>query len=161
MSASDDVQVDLFREVTMVAPSQTEERKGRRPLGVWIISAFYLIAAGWTLLSSALIYTGAIPLNEAQRQYFASLSVVDLVLATAVGLLGIVAALALFLLRRVAVMLFTIALVVNISVSVIRTNWVAAASATPGTMPGLVLGWVVLIAVLLYARKLEKKGILV
>ena len=50
------------------------ETPRRRPVGVWLVSAFYLLSAGWTLLSFSLIYSGAIKINAAQEAYFASLT---------------------------------------------------------------------------------------
>lgn len=104
-----------------MATATTEARpRPRRPVGVWVISIFYVISAGWTLLSFVLVLTGTITLNEAQRVYFASLGIVDWLLSLGIGVLGITAAVSLFLLRRVTVPLFATALVLNIVLTVFQ-----------------------------------------
>lgn len=134
----------------------------RRPVGVWIIFIFYLLSAGWTLLSFALIFAGAINLNEAQRTYFASLSNIDWFLTLLIGVVGIAAAVSLFLLRRIAILLFSTALALNILLTAVQsfqTNW-AEALGGPGLV-GVLIGWVILVVILFYARGLAKKGVLV
>ena len=76
---------------------------------MWVVSAFYLLSAGWTLLSLALIFSYVIRINAAQEAYFASLTGVDGFFSLAIGGIGFSAAICLFLLRRVAVVLFSVA----------------------------------------------------
>lgn len=130
----------------------------KRPVGVWIISIFYLLSAGWTLLSFLLIFSGAIAINEAQRSYFASLGTFDWITTILIAVLGLSAAVSLFLLRKISVLLFGIALGVNIALTLfqtLRTNWVEAIGG-PGLV-GTIIGWVILVVVFLYARNLAKK----
>jgi len=61
----------------------------KRPKLVWIISIFYILSAGWTVLSFALIHSGAIPINEAQKAYFDSQNIFDNILTLAMGSLNI------------------------------------------------------------------------
>jgi membrane protein implicated in regulation of membrane protease activity len=72
-------------------------------MGVWVVFAFYLLSAGWTLLSFALIWSGTITLGHAQREYFAKLGFLDYLTSLGVACLSIAAALLLFRLRRAAV----------------------------------------------------------
>ena len=65
------------------------------------------------LLSFYLILSGAIPLEPAQKAYFDSLTLIDHVSTIIPGLLNISAAVALFLLRRIALYLFLSALGLN------------------------------------------------
>lgn len=132
-----------------------------RPIGVWAISAFYVLSAGWTLLSFALISSRAIKITPAQEAYFASLTSVDYLLSLAIGVAGLGAAVCLFLLRRIAVVLFSAALVLNLALTAfqtMRTDWVQAIGG-PGLV-GALLGWLVLVAVIVYARSLAKRGVL-
>jgi len=132
-----------------------------RPIGVWIVAAFYALSAGWTLLSFALVFGGAIKVNAAQQEYFASLTGVDWFFALAIGAVGLSAAICLFLLRRVAVALFSVSLALNLTltaVHIMRTNSTEALSG--GSLVGLMLGWLILIAVIVYARGLAKRGVL-
>ncbi|MDA0238266.1 MAG: hypothetical protein O3B03_07110 [Proteobacteria bacterium] len=131
----------------------------RRPIGVWLVSAFYLLSAGWTLLSFALIFGGAIKITAAQEAYFASLSGVDWFFSLAIGVVGFSAAVCLFLLRRVALALFPIALALNLAftaVHVMRTNWAEALGGAG--LVGALFGWLILVAVIVYTRRLAKRG---
>jgi hypothetical protein len=49
----------------------------RRPAWVWVIAVFYVLSAGYTLLSAALILARAVPLSAEQAAYFSSLTRVD------------------------------------------------------------------------------------
>ena len=93
--------------------TETQPRT-KRPAGIWIVSVLYLLSAGWTFLSFVLIFGGVVDLNEAQRVYFASLGTLDWLLTLLIGAVGIVAAIALFLLRRIAVPLFATTLALNV-----------------------------------------------
>lgn len=133
----------------------------RRPIGVWVVSSFYVLSAGWTLLSFALIFGGAIKITAAQQEYFASLTGVDWFFSLAIGIIGFSAAIFLFLLRRIAVALFSVALALNLAlttVHVVRTNWSEALGGAG--LVGAVFGWLILVAVIVYARRLAKNGVL-
>ena len=133
----------------------------KRPIWAWIISIFYLLSAGYTLLSFFLIFSGIISVNEAQQVYFASLGIIDWLSTLLIAVFGLAAAISLFLMRRVSVILFSIALGLNIVFTIIqalRTNW-AEALGGPGLI-GTLIGWVIIVVIILYARNLAKKGIL-
>ncbi len=76
--------------------------------------------------------------------------------------LNIVGAVSLFMLRRIAFRLFTIALVANLLVTIahaINRGFVAALGGAGAI--GLVIGYGVLIAVCIYAGRLKARGVLV
>lgn len=126
-----------------------------------MICLFYLFSVGWTLLSFALILSGAIPVNAAQQEYFASLSVLDYLSSIGIGLVAIAAAVLLFRLRKLAVPAFGVALALNLGLTLIHVvtkNWAEALGGS-GSL-GAVMGWVILGSVLLYARRLERRGVL-
>ena len=54
--------------------NNSDSGKAKRPVWVWLISAFFILSAGWTLLSSYLLFSGSIPITDEQRAYFDSLS---------------------------------------------------------------------------------------
>jgi hypothetical protein len=58
-------------------PEEPPRIPATRPVLVWVISIFYFISAGFTILSLALIYSGLAPLRDEQRQYFQSLTAFD------------------------------------------------------------------------------------
>jgi hypothetical protein len=132
-----------------------------RPKGVWVVSSFYVISVGWTLLSFALVFSGAIKLTGEQEAYLTSLTGVDWFFTFATGVVTLSAAISLFLLRRIAVTLFAVALALNVAVStyyVMRTNWITAIGGAGSV--GTLLGLLILVTVTLYARRLSKRGVL-
>ena len=142
-------------------PISPQLRQKKRPKLVWVITIFYLISVGWTLLSFALIYSGFIPVNEAQAVYFRSQNTIDMLFTIVIGLLNFGGALLLFLLRRKAFHLFLFPFLLGLLMTVyqiIFKNWLAAI-AGPGLI-GPVIGWGISIAVIIYARKHAKAGTL-
>lgn len=125
---------------------------GGRPVLVWVISVLSLLSVASALLFYLSILDGSAfepgdPLSDSYR----SLTSFDWLLAFSYTLLVSVAAVALFRLHRVAVELYAIALVLNVS---------KAAREPAEETPRMVLGWIILGATVLYARHLVKKGIL-
>lgn len=133
----------------------------RRPIGVWIIFGFYLLSAGFSLLSTALVFSGVIPVTPSQSAHLSSLSAIDWICSIGIGVVSLSAALSLFLLRRISVGLFTAALALNLTytaIQILTTNWLEAIGG-PGFL-GMLIGWTILVFVILYARKLAKRGVL-
>jgi hypothetical protein len=112
-------------------------------------------------VNSALVFSRAIKITAAQEAYFASLTGIDWSFSIAIGVIGLTAAIYLFLLRRTAVVLFSVALALNMAFTafyMMRTN-MAEALGGAGLL-GLVFGWLILIAVIVYARKLARNAVL-
>ena len=133
----------------------------KRPKLVWVIAIFYFISVGWTLFSFVSIYSGLIPVNEAQAVYFESQTIIDILFTIVIGLLNFVGAIFLFLLRRSAFHLFLSAFVFGLMMTVYHImfkNWLAAIGG-PGII-GAIIGWGIAIATILYARKLIRAEIL-
>ena len=131
----------------------------RRPIGVWVVFVYEMLSAGFSLLFLALITSGSIKLPAAQGvpppQLF------DLFFALVIGVIGISAAVCLLLLRRIAVLLFSVALTLSICLTVfqmIRTNWIEAIGI--GVLVGMLIGYLIPIAVIVYAHRLAKRGVL-
>jgi len=137
----------------------TETRK--RPKLVWVISIFYILSAGWAVLSFALIFSGVIPLNEAQKAYFDAQSIVDNIFTITMGSLNFLGAILLFLLRRYAFHCFLTAFSLGILMyidHIFYKNWLGVIG-TPGLV-GAIIGWLISIAIILYANRLIKNEIL-
>ncbi|MBI4526361.1 MAG: hypothetical protein HY695_21385 [Deltaproteobacteria bacterium] len=133
----------------------------KRPRWVWVIFGFYLLSVGWTLLSFALVFSGAIPMNAAQQEYFASLGVLDYISSIGVGLISIWAAVLLFRLRKSAAPAFGLALALNTGLTLVHLltkNWAEALGGSG--LVGAFLGWVTLGCVFLYTRRLRRRGLL-
>lgn len=138
-----------------------DPRARSRPLGVWAIAAFYLLSAGWTLLSFVMVLSGAVPLTPADEAYVTSLGVLDYLGSLGVGAITCAGAVLFFALRKAAVMLFSIGLALNVAVSLVHaatTDFLAVMSG-PGLL-GMLIGWALMAGVVLYARSLQRQGIL-
>jgi hypothetical protein len=115
----------------------------RRPIGVWVICAIYVLAVGATLMA-------------AQQAYVASsLTGLDWMFTLAIGVVLLSAAVSLFLLRRIAVALFSAALVLSLALTAFQVF-----RRIEGAGRGALYGWVLLVAVIVYARRLAKRGVL-
>lgn len=133
----------------------------RRPRGVWLIVVYYVLSAGWTLLSFALIASGALDLDPAQRAYFASLNRFDWFLTLTIAVLMLTASVLLFRLRREALSFFAAGFAVNLAltaIQVVRTSLVEAVGLAG--MLGMLLAFLILAAVILYVRGLARRGVL-
>ena len=147
-----------------MSDEQTNEIKPaarKRPKLLWIIAIFYILSAGWTVLSFALINSGTIPINEAQKVYFDSQNIFDITLTLAMASLNILGAIFLFLLRRHAFYCFLTAFSLGLLITVYHImfkNWLGAIGG-PGLI-GAAIGWIISISIILYSKKLIKKEIL-
>ena len=137
---------------------------GRRRNGwIWLITIFYTMSVGWTLLSFSLILSGSIPIKTAaQRAYFEALSSADILLTVLIGVANFSGALALFLLRRGAFRLFGVAFATTTLWSlwhIATTGWIHALGGAD--FVGAISGYGLAAVVCVYAWKLIKKGTLV
>ena len=133
----------------------------KRPTLVWVISIIYVVSAGWTILSFVLVFSGAIPLNETQKAYFASQTIFDYGTTLLTGTANLVGAVLLFLLKKPAFYLFATAFCAGIAVTVYQIfakKWLGAIGG-PGLI-GVVIGWGINIAIIVYSRRLISRGVL-
>jgi hypothetical protein len=138
-----------------------ENESTKRPKLVWVITLFYILSAGWTLLSFSLIYSGAIPINKAQEVYFGSQTTIDTMLTLAMVSLNTLGAIFLFLLRRHALHFFLSAFSIGLLMTVYHIlfkNWLGAID-RPGLV-GALTGWIISISIIFYTYKLIKREIL-
>jgi hypothetical protein len=140
-------------------PERTTERK-KRPTGVWVIFIFYLFAFLYTSLSYYLVYSGKIPPSPALKAYLSQLTWVDTALSLLTGVFNLAAAFLLFQLRSIALKLFVISFAANVLITLYHIANKGFLAALPsGGFFGLLLGWGMLLAICLYAWRLEKNGI--
>jgi hypothetical protein len=120
----------------------------KRPLGVWLILAFYVLGMGFIcfeVLSFA--------------SYFPQLEVLALN-AIFAGALNLIGAVLLFRLRKAAVLFFAVSFVYSTAASipgVLRSNWKAI---DPANLGERAIGILVALAILFYAMRLRQRGIL-
>lgn len=125
---------------------------------VWLIAGLYVFVTVSTLLGLFMIYSGRVPLDDAEQAYFASRTIFDNVITVIAGAINIVAVVFLFRLRKTAVPLFVVGLALNVALRVrdiATTNWLQL----PGSTTGLV-GLGVASMVLLYSIWLKRTKVL-
>jgi hypothetical protein len=132
--------------------------KRKRPVGVWVISIFILISVVWTLLSFYLIFTGAIPITDAQRKYFENLTMVDHIHMSLSIIANLAGVIYLLLLRKVAFYIFFALLFLGIF-SILYEYWPINEFGIP-ILIGAVLGITIDGIICYYLWRLKVKGIL-
>ena len=133
----------------------------KRPALVWVIFILYLLSAGWVILSFALIHSGAIPLNEAQQEYFGSQAILDYGAILVCGALNLAGAIFLFRLKKPAFHLFATAFGLGLAVTgyhIVAKNWLGAVGVP--ALVGAVTSWGISIAIIVYSKRLISKGVL-
>ncbi len=120
----------------------------KRPLGVWLILACYVLGTGFVCVELLRLVS-----------YFPNLGLLALS-AIFVGALNVAGAVLLFRLRKVAVLFFAVALALSTAASipgVLRSNW---KEIDPANLASVVIGMLISLAILLYAMRLRQRGIL-
>ncbi|EDY21500.1 hypothetical protein CfE428DRAFT_0745 [Chthoniobacter flavus Ellin428] len=132
-----------------------------RPVFVWVISGYYLFSSIFAVVSLWLVYSGLIPLLPGQRPYFNSLTGSDYVCTFLILVIKLVAATTLFFRRRAAVYLFAFGLLAGLAFliyQIVARHYMQTVGAI--ALPGVVVGWGVSVAVIIYAWNLAKSGFL-
>jgi hypothetical protein len=133
----------------------------KRPALVWVISIFYFISAGWVILSFALVYSGSIPLNEAQREYFQSQTIFDHGSTILIGVSNLIGAVLLLALKRPAFHFFATAFGVGLAITlyhIVAKNWLGVIGGSG--FVGAIIGWAISLSIIFYTRRLIGRGIL-
>ena len=142
-------------------PPSTGSTTTKRPAWVWVITIFYVLSVGFTLVSFLLVLSGALPMTPAQRAYFAGLGPLDYAMSLGLGLLTLTATVLLFVLRKAAVPLFAASLFLNLGFTLAHALTTIWAQALGGSgLVGALTGWGILAAVALYSRHLRQAGVL-
>lgn len=132
-----------------------------RPLGVYLVFGYYFFSAGLSLLSLGMIRQGKLAMPASQKAYFEGLTSLDFSLTVGLLLLTLTASFLLFLLRRSALWVFVAALVANVAVTALHAftrNWFASVG-VPGLV-GAAFGWAILAGMIVYTKKLDRRGLL-
>jgi hypothetical protein len=133
----------------------------KRPKLVWAIFIFYLFSTMWTILSFYLAWSGSLPLTPQLREYLHGLNIFDYGLTVVGAVLTVVAAVALFRLRRSAVSLFWTLL----AFQAVLWFWGIVIKGSPEVLRGntriyALTGNAIMFGVCLYSERLGKRGIL-
>jgi len=130
-----------------------------RPIGVWVFSAFYGFTALFAMVGWLVVLSDTIPLDSPEREYYQSLTALDYLITFLLAALTLMAALTLFLLRRVSAWLFTLSLILGLT----HTGWHLSSKGLASTMDdsslaGLFIQWALLAWACLYTWGLARKG---
>ena len=137
------------------------ENTRRRPVGVWVISGFYALAVPCLLLMLVVVLSGPVELRATAVKRFETLGMLEWFFTLAGVVVGVSAAVCLFLLRRVAVALFVVEFGLNLANSAYRaltTDWLETLGGTQ--VASMVLVWFTMAVVIAYTRGLAKSGVL-
>jgi|GEM_PF-3680210 len=130
----------------------------RRPVGVWIVLVYQICVA---LLSIYLVhFAPRWPENAAQKAYHEHLKTFDYVTIRIPALIGWTATILLFSLRKLAVPLLALALGLSLAVMTrlaLTSNWLEALGKGRDVVAVAVT---IDFAILLYAARLARKGVL-
>jgi hypothetical protein len=140
----------------------------RRPVWVWVIFVFYVVSVGWGLALQCLMFLGLYTLPPEQQALVGDMSAAARLFAVASGILALVAATSLWLLRKVAFPLFSLVLVLGIGATVKHTlpggmynkmfaqgpimTFVTVFSVTGGVLLSVAIWW--------YVLHLRRRGVL-
>jgi hypothetical protein len=134
--------------------------RGKRPLLVWVIFLFILVASGGSLASFALIYSGRAPMSPAMKAYFQSMGIFDYATTALLLALNIAGVILLFRLRKSAVPLLVGASALNVALTIraeLVTNW---AQALGSNSSAAISGLGMALAIAWYADRLKRRGLL-
>ena len=128
-----------------------EALRGKRPVVVWAILVFYVLSGGWSLQS--------VPSAGDANAYFERITPTHYVLAQIQSLACLGAAIALFMMRKIALLLFAACLWLGL-LTTLGTVYSQGLSAIVRGATGLslMLNWGVLLAALIYTLNLHKLG---
>ncbi len=144
----------------MVSPA-AGPRRVRRPITVWVIFISEIVSMIFVLTALGLAVSGRLPMNPAEEEYFAKLTIFDHLSTVLLTVLNALAAIQLFRLRRSAVALFAWALALNLMLTVramFGTNWIEAVTQIGGI--STLIGFAAAASIVWYSVRLDRKGIL-
>jgi len=126
---------------------------GKRNFWIWLIVIWSFGSGIISLLSFFAVQFGAVPLNDAQRDYFDNLGLIDHMAGVLSAALNVAGAITLFKLRKQAMYLFFAAF----GTSVLLSGWHATTRGLSGGLIELGIGLGLLGAVCIYVQKLVKE----
>lgn len=139
--------------------AQTPKRK--RPILVWVIFLFYLISSIQIIMGLFFVAAGGVNLTPEQQAFLAKFTVWDRVIGYVNAALTLVGVTLLLGLRKQAVNVLAVAFALNLfSTAVVWFRADPAAVTAPSALAAQVFGIVLFGAVVYYAWRLDKRGIL-
>ncbi|UJX40549.1 hypothetical protein K9F62_17910 [Desulfovibrio sp. JY] len=139
--------------------AQTPKRK--RPILVWVIFLFYMISSIQIIMGLFFVAAGGVNLTPEQQAFLAKFTVWDRVIGYVNAALTLVGVTLLLGLRKQAVNVLAVAFAMNLfSTAVVWFRADPAAVTAPAALTAQAFGIVLFGAVVYYAWRLDKRGIL-
>jgi len=133
----------------------------KRPKWVWAITIWYAFSFLSVIYSFYAINIGQIPLNEVQKEYFANVGVIDMVITFISSLLAITAAITLFMLKKITIKLwvavFSFAIFAHLY-SILTSNYLEVLD--EAGVFGIIFGTTIIVLIYFYAKRLNARGYL-
>ncbi len=133
----------------------------RRPLLVWVIFLFYLISSVQVIVGMFFVAAGGVDMTPEQQAYLARFTVVDRIIGYVNAGLTLVGVTLLLGLRKVAVNVLALAFACNLfSTAVVWWKTDPASVVAPAGLAAQAFGIALFGAVVYYAWRLQKRGLL-
>jgi hypothetical protein len=143
-----------------IITNEVLEGPKKRPGWVWAISIFYGFFVIYTPLSFYLIYSGLARSAPAQKAYFVGLGIVDWAITAFGALIMLAAVVALFLLKRVSIKLWAAAIVFGIFSNLYNAIAKNLFAVFNMGLIGTVVGFILIVAIFFYVKRLDARGYL-
>lgn len=133
----------------------------KRPILVWVIFLFYLISCVQVIVGLFFVTAGGVDMAPAQQAYLAKFTVMDRVIGYVNAGLTLIGVTLLFTLRKQAVNVLALAFALNMfSTAVVWFKTDPASVTSPAGLVAQALGIALFGAVVFYAWRLGKRGML-
>ncbi len=133
----------------------------KRPILVWVIFLFYLVSSIQVIVGLFFVTAGGVQMTPEQQAYLARFTVFDRVIGYLNAGITLVGVTLLFSLRKRAVAVLALAFVLNVfSTAVVWVRTDPATVVAPAGLAAQALGIVLFGAVVYYAWRLGKRGLL-
>jgi magnesium-transporting ATPase (P-type) len=134
----------------------------KRPILVWVIFLFYLISCVQVIVGLFFVTAGGVDMAPAQQAYLAKFTIMDRVIGYVNAGLTLIGVTLLFTLRKQAVNVLALAFALNMfSTAVVWFKTDPASVVSPAGLVAQALGIALFGAVVFYAWRLGKRGMLV
>jgi len=131
--------------------------KRKRPIWIWVITVYLALSSAFTAFSFFAVFSGKVPVAPARQAYFTALTPLDYAVTAVIFTCMVCGAASLFLLRKIALKFFLASLACNAGL----TLWQSLSGRmVPAGMPGMALGLLLVLAMVLYTAYLAKKQII-
>ena len=140
---------------------ESEVSSIKRPKWVWVITIFYSCSFIFTGFSFFAIFSEIIPITEVERAYFDNLSIFDWAMSAISTLLNVVAVITLFLLKKITIKAWGLVCICTGLFTIDAMIFTDYLKVIEGSgLVGSLIGFILVVGIFVYSRKLDKNGCL-